>query len=49
MWEFERTHGALPDGSAAQTEELKHLADEIWSQLGINPKGAKSMDTEIIQ
>ena len=48
MWEFEKRNGALPDGSA-QIEEVQKIAEDIWLHLGINPKGVKSLDPEIIQ
>ena len=49
MWEYEKRHGALPDGSEAQTEQLQSIADTIWENLGINKKGVPEMDKEVIR
>lgn len=49
MWEYEKRHGALPDGSEAQTEQLQSIADTIWENLGINKKGIPEMDKEVVQ
>jgi hypothetical protein len=49
MWEYEKRHGSLPDGSDAQTAQLQLIADTIWEDLGINKKGIQGMDKEIVQ
>ena len=48
MWEFEKRNASLPTVSA-QIEEVQKIAEDIWLHLGINPKGVKSLDPEIIQ
>jgi hypothetical protein len=49
MWEFEKRHNALPDGSEAQTAEVQTIAEEMWGKLGINPRGIKAMDLAIVE
>jgi hypothetical protein len=48
MWEYEKRHNILPDGSTGQTEEVQSIAKDLWVQLGINEKGVKAMDEETI-
>jgi hypothetical protein len=48
MWEYEKRHNILPDGSTGQTEEVQGIAKDLWVKLGINERGVKAMDEEII-